>query len=323
MPDNSPTAASVRAPALASSRSWRIKWRYASPIILVHLVALLACLPWFFSWTGVVLAALGQYVFGGIGMNVGYHRLLTHRSFACPQWLERLLAILGACCLEESPTVWAAWHRLHHHAADKERDPHSPLSSFLWGHIGWLMIKSDNADTGPLKKRYAPDLDSDPFYRWLESSDNWIKVALVSWAVYFVAGFAAVILLGGAILDAAQFGSSLVVWGAAVRTVLVWHITWSVNSVTHLWGYRNYETPDNSRNNIVIGLLAGGEGWHNNHHAAPTSARHGHHWWEVDASWLTIRVLMLLGLATKVCLPSPNLDATFGRGTPHIHREDR
>ena len=104
---------------------------------------------------------------------------------------------------------------------------------------------------------------------------------------------------------------------------LVWHITWSVNSVTHLWGYRNYETPDNSRNNIVIGLLAGGEGWHNNHHAAPTSARHGHHWWEVDASWLTIRVLMLLGLATKVCLPSPNLDATFGRGTPHIHREDR
>ena len=116
----------VRAPPVEPSRTWRIKWRYASPIILIHLIALLACLPWFFSWTGVVLAAVGQYVFGGIGMNVGYHRLLTHRSFACPKWLERTLAILGACCLEESPTIWAAWHRLHHHSADKERDPHQP-----------------------------------------------------------------------------------------------------------------------------------------------------------------------------------------------------
>ena len=144
--------------------TWRIKWRYALPIIFVHLIALLACLPWVFSWTGVVFAALGQFVFGGIGMNVGYHRLLTPRGFVCHKWLERSLAILGACCLDESPTVWAAWHRLHHHAADKDHDPHSPLASFLWGHIGWLMIKSDNADAGPLKKRYAPDLMGDPFY---------------------------------------------------------------------------------------------------------------------------------------------------------------
>jgi stearoyl-CoA desaturase (delta-9 desaturase) len=185
---NSPLASvPPSAPDLATLR---IKWRYASPIILVHLVALLACAPWLFSWTGVFLALLGFYVFGGLGMNVGYHRLLTHRSFACPQWLERSLAILGACCMEESPTVWAAWHRQHHHAADKERDPHSPLRSFVWGHIGWLMIKSDNADAGPLKKRYAPDLVSDPFYVWLETSDNWIKVALVSWMVIFAAGFA-------------------------------------------------------------------------------------------------------------------------------------
>jgi stearoyl-CoA desaturase (delta-9 desaturase) len=145
----------------------------------------------------------------------------------------------------------------------------------------------------------------------LEASDNWIKVGLVSWGVYFAAGFAAVIVWNGTMSDAVQFGSSLVVWGALVRTVLVWHITWSVNSVTHLWGYRNYETPDNSRNNVLIGLLAGGEGWHNNHHAAPTSARHGHSWWELDVAWLTIRVFMMLGLATKVSLPSPNLAATF------------
>jgi stearoyl-CoA desaturase (delta-9 desaturase) len=299
------------APALASRRTWRVKWRYASPIILIHLAALSACLPWSFSWTGVILAALGCTVFGGVGMNVGYHRLLTHRGFSCPRWMERSLAILGACCMEESPTVWAAWHRQHHHTADKERDPHSPLASFLWGHIGWLLIKSDNADAGALKKRYAPDLIGDPFYEWLEASDNWIKVALLSWTVFFAAGFAAVTLCDGTIRDGVQFGSSLVVWGAVVRTVLVWHITWSVNSVTHLWGYRNYDTPDNSRNNILIGLLAGGEGWHNNHHAAPASARHGHKWWEFDLAWLMIRFLMRLGLATNVCLPSPNLAATF------------
>jgi fatty-acid desaturase len=306
-----PMAGGRRAVAVASHGTWRVKWRYASPIILIHLIALFACLPWLFSWTGVVLAVLGCYVFGGLGMNVGYHRLLTHRSFSVPRWMERSLAILGACCMEESPTVWAAWHRQHHHVADKERDPHSPLTSFVWGHIGWLMIKSENADAGQLKARYAPDLVGDPFFAWLEASDNWIKVALASWAVFFVAGFAAAICLGGAMSDAFQFGLSLVVWAGALRTVLVWHITWSVNSVTHLWGYRNYETPDNSRNNIVIGLLAGGEGWHNNHHAAPTSARHGHKWWELDIAWLTIRVLMMLGLATKVCLPSPNLAEAF------------
>ena len=311
MHDNSLARSRGHLPTAASTRSWSVKWRYASPIILIHLVALLACLPWFFSWTGVVLAVLGNYVFGGLGMNVGYHRLLTHRSFSCPRWMERSLAILGACCMEELPTVWAAWHRLHHHAADKETDPHSPLRSFLWGHVGWLMIKSDNANAGQLKARYAPDLVSDPFYGWLERSDNWIKVALLSWGVYFAAGFAAVACSGGTTPDAVQFGSSLVVWGALVRTVLVWHITWSVNSVTHLWGYRNYETPDNSRNNVLIGLLAGGEGWHNNHHAAPASARHGHHWWEFDLAWLTICAFMLLGLATKVSLPSPNLAATF------------
>jgi fatty-acid desaturase len=314
MHDNPLAAEAVGAPERGT---WRIKWRYASPIIFIHLVAILACVPWFFSWTGVLLAALGCYVFGGLGMNVGYHRLLTHRSFACPRWLERFLAILGACCMEESPTVWVAWHRRHHHAADKELDPHSPLKSFLWGHIGWLMIRSDNANPGPLKARYAPDLLSDPFYAWLEASDNWIKVSLVSWALIFAAGFAAVALWDGSQREAVQFGLSLLIWAGAVRTVLVWHITWSVNSVTHLWGYRSYETPDNSRNNILIGLLAGGEGWHNNHHAAPTSARHGHKWWEFDVAWLTIRALMLCGLATKVCLPSPNLAATFNsRATP-------
>jgi fatty-acid desaturase len=134
---------------------------------------------------------------------------------------------------------------------------------------------------------------------------------------FFAAGFGAAALSGASLQDSVQLGSSLFVWGGALRTVLVWHMTWAVNSVTHVWGYRNYETPDGSRNNLIIGLLAGGEGWHNNHHAAPASARHGHYWWEFDLAWQTIRVLMLLGLATKVTLPSPNLAATFkSRATP-------
>ena len=300
-----------RAGAVASPRVLRIKWRYASPIIVIHMIAALAVLPYFFSWFGVVLAVLGCYLFGGIGMNVGYHRLLTHRGFSCPQWVERTLAILGACCMEESPTVWVAWHRQHHHFADEDQDPHSPLASFFWGHIGWLMIKSDDGGLGTLKARYAPDLVKDPFYDWLERSDNWIKVALASWIAFFAAGFTATILAGGSTSNAIQFGASLVIWGGAVRTVVVWHTTWSVNSVAHLWGYRNYDTPDNSRNNFVVGILAGGEGWHNNHHAAPTSARHGHKWWEFDLAWLTIRVLMKLGLATNVSLPPADLAAAY------------
>jgi stearoyl-CoA desaturase (delta-9 desaturase) len=142
--------------------------------------------------------------------------------------------------------------------------------------IDWLIIKSDNAEAGQSIVRYAKDLVSDPFYAWLEVADNWIKIALLSWALFFGAGFTVVTISGGTRLDAIQFGSSLMVWGAAVRTVLVWHVTWSINSVTHLWGYRNYETPDNSRNSVLIGLLANCEGWHNNHHADPGSARHGH-----------------------------------------------
>jgi fatty-acid desaturase len=285
----------------------RIKWRYASPIILAHLIAMLGFLPWFFSWTGVVLAALGCYVFGTLGINIGYHRLVTHRGFGCPRWLECSLVILGVCCLEESPTVWVAHHRQHHDTADTEDDPHTPRASFLWGHLGWLLMKSDNADAGRAMRRYARDLMNDPFYGWLEASDNWIKVALLSSAAFFVAGFTAVLLTGGALPDALQFGSSLLVWGWAVRTVLVWHITWSVNSVTHLWGYRNYETPDDSRNNLLIGVIANGEGWHNNHHADPRSARHGHSWREPDLAWLTIRALQAGGLAWNVALPSPRL----------------
>jgi fatty-acid desaturase len=275
--------------------------------VVIHLIAALALLPWFFSRTGVVLLFTGIYVFGMLGINLGFHRLLTHRGFTCPLWLERALVLLGTCSVQDSPPHWVAAHRKHHQYADDEKDPHSPIAGFFWAHMGWLLARVEDMKRGPLIDRYARDVMRDPLYAWIERRKNWMKIALISWILYFVAGFAAALLMGETAERAVQFGLSLFVWGGVLRTVVVWHLTWSVNSVSHVWGYRNYDTPDVSRNNALIGYFVAGEGWHNNHHADPTSARHGHQWWEFDLTWMMIRFLMLVGLAKNVALPSPAL----------------
>lgn len=285
--------------------------------ILCHSLAVLAVFPWFFSWTGVLLLVFGIFAFGVLGINLGFHRLITHRGFSCPLWLEHTFAVLGTFSLQFSPALWVAVHRRHHHYADDEQDPHSPLRGFFWAHFGWLLMRSGDMRSRPLIERYAKDVIRDPLYAMLERRKNWIKVSFLLWLVYFCAGSAAVMMLGGSARDALQFRLSLVVWGGALRTVIVWHTTWSVNSVTHIWGYRNYETPDDSRNNALIGLITAGEGWHNNHHADPTSARHGHHWWEFDLAWQTIRLLMWLGLATNISLPSPSLSSKVRATGPY------
>jgi stearoyl-CoA desaturase (delta-9 desaturase) len=281
----------------AGTEPLRIEWAFALGILFYHLIAALAFLPFFFSWTGVACAVLGIYVFGVLGINLGFHRLLAHQSFCCPKWLEHTLAVLGICCVQDSPARWVAIHRRHHHHTDDQQDPHSPLVSFLWAHVGWILLKSDDLMRDELFERYAKDLMRDKFYGWIEATYAWIWIPALSWAAFFFAGFAAELLLGGTTRQALQFGGSLLIWGVFVRTVVHWHFTWSVNSVTHLWGYRNYETSDSSRNNVLIAIISNGEGWHNNHHAAPRSARHGHRWWEMDVAWLIIRFLMWVGLA--------------------------
>jgi fatty-acid desaturase len=290
-----------------------VKWKKNEIVgfLLVHLIAALALFPWFFSWTGVVVFAAGIVVFGALGINLCYHRLLTHRSFSCPLWLEHGLAMLAACAVQDSPPHWVAVHRRHHQFADEAQDPHSPLKSFLWAHMGWLLVKKEDMTRAALIERYAKDILRDPLYAWLERRNNWAWIALLAWLGLFAVGFAFVLLAGGHIADAIRFALSLLIWGGALRTVFVWHTTWSVNSVSHAWGYRNYTTPDASRNNTMVALLAFGEGWHNNHHADSRSARHGHKWWEFDPTWLAIRLLMLLGLAKNVALPSPALAAKF------------
>ena len=294
-------------PAAVSVR--RIAWLSAFWVVFYHLVALLALLPWLFSWTGVILAILGDYFIGVLGINVCYHRLLTHRGFRCPKPLEHALAILGVCCLQDTPARWVAVHRRHHEHADEQPDPHSPLAGFFWGHMGWIMIENGELDRLGIYDRYAKDILRDRFYRRLERYSWQVWILLSSWAVFFLGGFCAQLLMGAAPMEALQFGLSLLVWGVFVRTVVVWHQTWAVNSVTHRWGYRNYPTDEGSRNNLIVGILSNGEGWHNNHHADPRSAKHGHRWWELDSTYLTIRLLEMLGLAWDVTRPNPRLAA--------------
>jgi len=210
------------------------------------------------------------------------------------------------CCVQDSPARWVGIHRLHHEHADERRDPHSPLVGFFWAHIGWMIFRNRELTRLRLVSRYAKDVMRDPFYAKLEQNFRWIRVVLISWLSFFASAFLAELVLAGDILDAIQFGFSVLIWGVFVRTVLVWHITWSVNSATHLWGYRNYETDQSSRNNLVIGLLSNGEGWHNNHDATPRSARYGHRWWELDVTWLTIRFLSAMGLVRKIVVQYPS-----------------
>jgi fatty-acid desaturase len=281
----------------------RLVPRYALTVGLYHALALLALLPWLFSWTGVVLALLGLYVFGSLGINLYYHRLLTHRGLACPRPVEIALAILATCCAQDTPARWVAVHRRHHEHSDQQPDPHSPLVSFLWGHVGWMLVENPDLARLRIYERYAKDILRDPFQKWLER--RYALILFAHWLVFFAAGAAIALLSGDGWLAALRLGLSLLVWGVFVRTVLVWHITWSVNSIAHRWGYRNYATNERSRNNILVALISNGEGWHNNHHADPRSARHGHRWWELDVVYLTIRLMQSLGLAHHVVTPKP------------------
>lgn len=281
----------------------RIDWRYVISITIVHLLAAFALLPWFFSWTGVAVCFLSHYFVGTWGIGVGYHRLLTHRGFSCPKWFEYVLSTLGVLSLQDTPARWVAIHRMHHQHSERKADPHSPLVNFLWGHIGWLVLVNREHNNVNQYERYVRDLLSDRFYLRYERSWFWLWSYIFSAFAYYLVGLGAGWLLFGELLPAVQFGLSITVWGVFVRTLTVWHATWSVNSLAHMFGYRNYETKDNSRNNWFVAFCSTGEGWHNNHHADPTSAQHGHRWWEFDLAWITIWMFEKVGLAWDVKRP--------------------
>ena len=309
-----------------SPRTWRkLDWAAILVVGGIHVLALLAFNRWLFSKTGVVLAIAGCYCFGTLGINLGFHRLLSHRSYKCHLWVERVLALLGICCLQKTPGQFVAAHRAHHQFEDAEGDPHSPQDGFLWGHMAWLFESRPEFNNFRTYEQYAPDVYRDRFYFRMERNFLWLWIYAIHASLFALVGF----LVGwlgpnGSPMAGLQFGLSLLVWGVLVRTVLVWHITWIVNSLGHVWGYKNYITRGDSRNSILLGLLSNGDGWHNNHHADQRAAAHGHKWWEFDLTYLTLRVMRMVGLAWDLVpitvgknRPDDNVDLVSENLTPH------
>jgi stearoyl-CoA desaturase (delta-9 desaturase) len=257
----------------------------AVTLAAIHLLACAAFFPQLFSWPAVMVAAVLYYVIGAVGICLGYHRILTHRSARIPRPLEYAIATLGALALEGGPITWVATHRVHHLYSDTPADPHNARRGFLWAHMLWLVVPNPARPTEEAVNKYAADLACDPYYRWLERYSAWLQLPLAL-ALFAVGGF------------------SWLVWGMFVRLVFSYHCTWLVNSAAHSIGYRTYDTGDLSTNNWWVALLAWGEGWHNNHHAFPSSARHGLRWYELDSTWLTIRLLALARIATRVRVPT-------------------
>jgi len=244
-----------------------------------------ACLaPWTFSWNMLALFFAMYFVSGCLGITLSYHRMLSHKSFTTYKWFEYTLAYCGMLAVEGDPLEWCSNHRYHHQHTDTPLDPHSAYEGFWHAHMGWLFDNTaiaarvqDRANVDYLRKQF--------YYRFLEATFP-VHIFLQYAALYYFGGIPAL------------------VWGGALRQVWVFHITWFVNSATHSWGYRTYHTGDLSRNNWWVGILAFGEGWHNNHHCFEFSARHGLEWYQFDMTYLVIRTLEALGLVWNVQLPS-------------------
>ena len=262
-----------------AAQGGKLSWITSIFMVLFHIGAIAAL--FFFSWKPVLVAAV-LYVFAiNMGIGMGYHRLLTHRGYKTSRWVEYFLAVCGTLSLEGGPIFWVATHRVHHQLSDKTGDPHTPTEGGWWAHLGWILSgESLHAQTAMLA-RYAPDLTRDRFHVWL-SKYHWVPLTIVGFALLAIGGW------------------TWVLWGIFFRVTLGLHSTWLVNSATHMWGSRRFPTRDESRNNWWVALLTGGEGWHNNHHAHPVSARHGLKWYEFDPNYYGIWLLKKLGLAHDV-----------------------
>lgn len=254
---------------------------------------------WGFSWLYLTMLVV-MYLASGLGITIGYHRLFTHKSFETGRFMTLVFGVLGSMAVEGPVIKWVADHRKHHQHSDDEHDPHSPhahadegirgvLRGFWHAHLGWLFQEQH-----PDFDRYTPDLHK----------DRLVRVISALFPVWVLLGLAVPAAVGG-LVSGTWTGAALgLLWGGLARIFLVHHVTWSVNSVCHIWGKRDYKTTDHSRNNVLFGVLAMGEGWHNNHHAFPASARHGLEWWQFDLSYVIIRGLEMVGLARRVRVPS-------------------
>jgi stearoyl-CoA desaturase (delta-9 desaturase) len=253
-----------------------------------------------------IFVFLVMYVLSGLGVTVGFHRLFTHRAFKTTPAMRGLLAILGSVAIEGPVISWVADHRKHHRFSDREGDPHSPhvgrgagvrgaIGGLIHAHIGWLFIHTHRGR----RERYAPDLLADSVVSWVDRT--FLVWALAGLAAAFGLGW----LFGGTLRD----GLTGLLWGGAVRMLVLHHVTYSINSLCHFLGRRRFDTSDQSRNLAWLAPLSLGEAWHNNHHAFPSSAAHGLRRWELDPSAAVIRMLERLGLAWDVVRVSPERQA--------------
>lgn len=264
-----------------------VQWGPAAWLVALHIAALAA--PWTFTWSGLILAVFLHWVTGSLGVCLGFHRLLTHTGLEVPEWLRRTFAFIGTLAGEGGPISWTANHRKHHAYSDQPGDPHSPHDGPWWAHMFWLAFTTHGGDWNRYVRHWVPDLVKDPF-----------MMALERWFLPIHFAVAAVITTAGYMIGGPELALSWFVWAVCVRMVAVLHVTWFVNSASHMWGYKNYETRDDSRNLWWVAIVAYGEGWHNNHHALPRLAQHGHKWWEFDMTYQVIRLLRAVGLAKNV-----------------------
>ena len=265
---------------MTDERRRGINWTTTAAMIVFHAGAVAALFFW--SWQALVVTLALWWVSGSLGIGMGYHRLLTHRGYKTPKAVEYFLTTCGALALEGGAINWVATHRIHHaHTEVPGVDPHTPRDGKWWSHIGWILVGTAQQHDEATLWRYAPDLMKDRVHVFLNR-------------FYYVP----LVLVGLALFAAGGWG--LVLWGIFMRVTVGLHATWLVNSATHLWGSQRFDTGDDSRNSWWVALLTFGEGWHNNHHAHPVSARHGLAWYELDVNWMGIRALQLLGLAKSV-----------------------
>lgn len=257
----------------------KINWPTAIALAGLHVGAVAALFT--FNWRDFAVFFVLNWICVGFGISLGYHRLHTHRSFKTPLWVEYLFAFCGAMTLEGGPIFWVATHRIHHQKSDQPGDPHSPRDGAFWAHIGWILFGEAKHANTRLMAKYAPDLAKHRFYIWLNNW-HWLPTVALAGVLYAIGGL------------------SMMLWGVAFRITFGLHATWAVNSFTHMFGSRRFATRDDSRNTWWVALFTFGEGWHNNHHAHPTSARHGLTWWEFDPSWLTLKLMRGLGLARAI-----------------------
>lgn len=263
----------------APSRAGKLNWSTIIGVSLFHLAAIGAVFT--FSWQNLAVTLVLWWIGASWGIGIGYHRLLTHRGFTTSKWMTRFLATCGTLALQSGPIAWVTTHRQHHAFTDTDRDPHSPRNGFWWAHMGWIFKGTAQIQSEATMQRYSPDLMKDPYLRFIDK--------------YYY--FSTIILAVGLF---AFGGWSILFWAVALRIVVSWHFTWLVNSATHVWGYRRFETRDDSRNNVLVAAVTFGEGWHNNHHAYPRSAKHGLTWKEFDINWIQLQVLETLGLIKNV-----------------------